>query len=133
MGDICGITKYNKKGQFENHTIIRNIEKLYLTSINHDPLGQKLPLPDIDSKIDVNRKERLFELLDIGENVIWGWKDCKACLSFKSWNYAFPDAHWIIVHRNTDSIINSCLNTKFMSAYDSYEDWYKWAKEYLLT
>jgi hypothetical protein len=132
MGDICGPTKYNVKGQFEYPTLIKCIEKEYLIRLGYCPLGQKLPLPPNDIRIDKDRKNKLLKLFNIGENVIYGWKDCKSCLTFNSWNYAFPNAIWIIVTRNPDSIINSCLNTNFMRTYNSYKDWKKWLDQYLI-
>jgi len=47
----------------------------------------------------------------------WMYKGAKMCQHWPVWNYAFPDAKWIIVRRKTPDIINSCMRTGFMRAF----------------
>ena len=45
------------------------------------------------------------------------YKGAKMCQHWPIWNYAFPNAKWIIVRRKTSDIINSCIRTGFMRAF----------------
>lgn len=127
-GVLTGPNKYNKKGQFENAHIRDIIEKNYLRSIGMDPMGQS-PLPATDSLLIPNNwKEQVNQvMLNEGyKDGQWYYKGAKACLIWPVWNYAFPDAKWIIVRRRSVDIIDSCLNTSFMRKYDSDEGWLSW-------
>jgi glutamyl/glutaminyl-tRNA synthetase len=42
------------------------------------------------------------------------YKDSKLSQIWPVWDYAFPDAKWIIVRRRTPDIINSCVKTAYM-------------------
>ena len=127
-GKMFGPNKYNAKGMFENAYIRDQIEKPYLRSINMDPLGQK-PLPQTEHlTIPVNWKQMVHDVM-IKEGYTdgpWFYKGAKACLIWPVWNFAFPNAKWIIVRRRSADIATSCLNTAFMRAYDSYEGWIEW-------
>ena len=133
--NICGAfgghtgpgNKYNEKGLFENQTI-RVIDKVYLTSIGMDPKGQK-PLPNT-SNLHIPRDWRYKiekAMLEDGyKDGPWFYKGARNCLTWPVWNYAFPNAKWVIVRRRSADIAMSCLKTSFMNAYNSYEDWIKW-------
>jgi hypothetical protein len=56
----------------------------------------------------------------------WFYKGAKMCLFWPIWHRAFPNAKWIIVRRKDEDIINSCLRTGFMRAYDDAEGWQTW-------
>ena len=124
----------NKKGMFENVQITQGIVKPFLKSIGADTMGQN-PLPD---PIKVRRKmffdgdawtPRVLEVLKkegYKGNKQWFYKGAKMCLIWEIWNAAFPDARWIIVRRNKEDIIDSCLRTSFMRAYKDKEGWSGW-------
>ena len=120
-GDTSGPTKYNKKGMFENAALRNHIVKPYLESINCDKLGQ-FPLPKTENiKIPHDFKEKVLnEITKQGwkPKDKWFYKCAKMCLMWPVWNYAFPDTKWVIVRRKTPDIINSCLKTGFMKAFD---------------
>ena len=120
--------KYNEKGMFENAFIRDMVEKGYLRNIGMDPLGQK-PLPDTSNMmIPNNWKQRIEEvMINNGyESGPWFYKGAKACLIWPVWDYAFPDAKWIIVRRRSADIATSCLKTGFMHKRKTYEDWISW-------
>jgi hypothetical protein len=134
--DICGAyggltsgaTKHNAKGMYENIAIKNLIDKPYLTSIGADPKGQ-FPLPDV-SKLPIpnNWKDRVHTLIS-NEGYVggpWYYKGPRNSLVWPVWNYAFPNAKWVIVRRRTADIAQSCLNTGFMDRYDTYEEWVTW-------
>jgi hypothetical protein len=45
------------------------------------------------------------------------YKDSELGLMWKVWDYAFPDAKWIVVRRKTSDIVYSCTKTTFMRAF----------------
>ena len=129
-GTMSGPTEFNKKGMFENACIRNNIMKPYLKGIKCDPLGQDplpkpfdgLPLFEPDLKVQVKETMK-----DEGyESGSWFYKGAKMCLIWPLWNLAFPKAKWIIVRRRDEDIINSCMHTNFMRAYNNVAGWQKW-------
>jgi len=122
-GNMSGPNKHNQKGMFENAHIRNKIVKPYLRGLGLDPLGQ-YPLPDVNSLlIPVNWRKRIEQVL-IREGYKegpWMYKGAKMCLMWPVWNFAFPDAKWIIVRRRTGDIVQSCLKTGFMRAFESPE------------
>lgn len=120
-GKTFGPNKNNEKGMFENQTIRQAIVKPYFMQINADPLGQ-YPLPNIKKlAIPLDWKQRVEKAMihDGYKDGPWFYKGAKMCLHWPVWDYAFPNAKWIIVRRRTGDIANSCLKTGFMKAYSS--------------
>lgn len=118
-GKMSGPTQYNAKGMFENAQIRNGVTKVHLKSLGADTLGQ-YPLPDIENlTIPVGWKKKVEDIM-IQEGYTegpWMYKGAKLCLLWPIWNYAFPDAKWVIVRRKTSDIINSCMRTGFMRAF----------------
>jgi hypothetical protein len=48
------------------------------------------------------------------QGIPWMYKDTKMCQMWPVWNFAFPNARWIIVRRRTGDITQSCVKTAFM-------------------
>lgn len=118
-GKMTGPTSTNAKGMFENARIRNEIVKPYFTSIGVDKMGQ-YPLPNIEEMVIPTGWQGRVEgiMQEEGyEDGPWMYKGAKMCLHWPVWNYAFPDAKWIIVRRKSSDIINSCLRTGFMSAF----------------
>lgn len=125
----------NPKGFFENIYLREQVNKKILNRLDVDPLGvQKLPslesLPPVHGLKEVIRtglEENGYDHLHP-----WLFKDAKLTLLWPVYLEAFPNAHWIIVRRETEHIIASCLNTSFMKKQSSdYQFWVNWANEYL--
>ena len=127
-GDLLGGSKYNAKGFFENGYIRDMIEKPYLRAQSLDPLGQT-PLAvtsEIAIPMDWRKKVEDTMIRQGYENGPWFYKGAKACHIWPVWNYAFPDAKWIIVRRRSADIAQSCLQTGFMHKRTTYESWLEW-------
>ncbi len=132
LGRVIGATKANKWGQLENTDIIDKVQKPLLRKYGYDHLGQN-PLPPPNFKCTYpNLKNKVMEIMKAQglKDQIWGFKDAKACLTWRAWDEAFPDATWIIVRRNDKDIIKSCLRTSFMRAYDTEAGWQHWVNEH---
>jgi hypothetical protein len=137
-GNLTGPTPHNKKGQFENVVIRQQLVKPFLRSMKCDPLGQR-PLPDIENVklissqavIDFRWKIRNTIISEgYKENSTWYYKGAKMCLIWPLWKRMFPNAKWIIVRRNTNAIVHSCMKTSFMRGYRSKKGWMHWVDEH---
>lgn len=47
----------------------------------------------------------------------WMYKSSNLCKTWPVWNYAYPNAKWIIVRRNKEDIIQSCIKTAHMDKF----------------
>jgi len=109
----------NRKGMFENSRIRNEIVKPYFRSLGVDSMGQ-YPLPEITGmNIPIDWADRVQRVIteEGYEDGPWMYKGAKMALHWPVWNYAFPDAKWIIVRRKTPDIIRSCERTGFMRAF----------------
>lgn len=120
---ICGAFTGAVDDMYEN----KNIKQLvngYYTSLSININGQ-YPMPDtqqmlIPSSWGKNIENILFdEKYDC--NSVWVYKNSRICQLWPIWNYAFPNARWIIVRRRTGDIIQSCLKTAYMNAFEDRE------------
>lgn len=143
-GDMSGPNKNNAKGMFENAQIRNSIVKPFYQSIGVDKLGQ-YPLPSVENmNIPTNWKSRVEAVMQREGYVDgpWFYKGAKACQHWPIWDYAFPEAKWVIVRRRTGDIINSCQRTGFMRAFskshvqkavkvnNSHDGWLWWVHQH---
>lgn len=133
-GNVLGPTPYNRRGQFEHVGIRDLIIKPYLRDrLGVDPLGQH-PLPDRRELPDLpHLATKVFALLrhDGFDGGPWYFKGAKLGLIWPVWARAFPDARWLIVRREREAIVRSCLRTPFMKAFDTAEPWRQWVDHHL--
>lgn len=135
-GKMSGPNKHNKRGMFENTEIRQNICKPFLRSIGADPMGQ-YPLPDLKkvwaqashSGLVRSFRNQIMEIMveqGLSPEKKWFYKGAKICLFWPLWRMAFPEASWVIVRRNREDIISSCMKTSFMRAYSDRIGWGSW-------
>lgn len=123
-GQMSGPNHNNAKGMFENAYIRNQIVKPYLYKIGADKLGQ-YPLPDPEKiPIPSDWKYAIEEVMKNQgyEDGPWMYKGAKSCLMWPVWHAAFPEAKWIIVRRKSTDIINSCMRTGFMRAFNNQQN-----------
>jgi hypothetical protein len=143
-GNMSGPTANNAKGMFENSRIRNDIVKPFFRYLKVDPMGQ-FPLPDLSTiVIPHDWKNRVESVIkeEGYQDGPWMYKGAKMCLHWPVWHYAFPDAKWIIVRRKTSDIINSCMRTGFMRAFnnrsnqikvgakDEWDGWLWWVHQH---
>jgi len=131
--------KENPLGFYENNWIRDGFTKPVLCSFGFDPLGIE-PLPEVrfDAQgLAVNMREHLVPRLLSNDNYVggspWLYKDAKLALMWRLWHGAFPRARWVIVKRDREEIIESCMRTGFMNevAIRDKQFWTQWVDEYL--
>lgn len=108
-GKMFGPQKANAKGMYE-HVALRNLTKAYLREIEADPFCQ-FPLPEITGLMIPRDWRKNVERIMQNEgyqNGPWFYKCPKMAHIWPVWNFAFPEAKWVIVRRKTGDIVNSC-------------------------
>ena len=141
---LCGAFGGIMGGMFENSGVKNGIVERFLQQIGVDPAGQ-YPLPDVEKLLiphDWKRQIRLSMEKDGYKDGPWFYKDARSCLIWPVWNYAFPNAKWIIVRRRSGDIVSSCEKTGFMKAFkneiaqkaigvdNASEGWLWWLHQY---
>lgn len=130
----AGGGKENPKGFFENRKLREDIVKPILTGLGCDPLGV-LKLPGLNSMPpSPGLKKQVTDLITqegYCADRPWAFKDAKLTLLWPMFQEAFPDASWVIVNRNIDGIVKSCMNTSFMAQHSGNPElWYAWSEQY---
>lgn len=108
----------NPRGFFENARLREGLVKPLLRGVlAADPLGVRR-LPEIDTGHAAPHLARLIARALSEEGwpppQPWGYKDAKLSLLWPLWAEAFPDARWIVVTRDREAVVRSCLRTPFM-------------------
>jgi hypothetical protein len=121
--NMCGAFggSMSKRGMYSNDVIRELLVKLHLEAV-------KVGL----DYIPINWKSSVEHIM-ISEGYkqgAWMYKDSNICQMWKTWNYAYPDAKWVIVRRRTGDIIQSCMKTGYMITYDTEEGWLSMVHEY---
>lgn len=107
--DLCGVWSGACNNMMENHTLTYFNNEL----LNQHPIG----LPDIETlQIPVNWKKSVEGVLVAqgGVHKLWMIKHSGLSKLWPVWNYAYPDAKWLIVRRRTGDVIQSCIKTGYM-------------------
>lgn len=117
--NICGGFSGNTTGMLENKAIGIFVDKYY-RFFGADIRGQ-FPLPDIENLyIPQEWQENITELFKkeghTGQPVFY--KSARIGQVWPIWSFAFPTAKWIIVRRRTGDIIQSCMKTAYMNAFE---------------
>lgn len=108
----------NPKGFFEHVSLREKLIKPLLTQLGCDPLGvRQLPVFNQVPRINGLRDSALSIIKNDGYSgdMPWAYKDAKLTLLWPLFIQAFPNARWIIVSRNPEDVIRSCLRTHFMA------------------
>jgi hypothetical protein len=126
---------YNPKGFFENKQIRDGINKPLLANLGGDEAGvTELPsLEDIPLSISLRSDiARVLAEQGFTGRSPWMFKDAKLSLTWPAFAAAFPKARWLIVNRQIDDVVDSCLRTPFMARHSKDpEFWREWAANYI--
>ena len=107
---------------FEDIDIREKVIKPFLTAMGIDKEGQ-YPLPifhpsTVTPNMVARWKQKMSNYVKPGK---WMYKDSRLLLINPLIDMAYPEAVWIVVRREAEDIINSCLQTGYMDAFNSPE------------
>ena len=129
----------NPKGFFEHVILREQVTKGILASHGFDPLGvRKLPPKDFNPNVKFNNSLSLRQTIEAiirddgyRPDRAWLYKGAKMTLLWRMFNNAFPNAVWIVVSREREGFVKSCLKTSFMMQHSSDPDfWHQLAEDY---
>lgn len=123
----CGANLGDHNTLFEHKVIRDGIVKPYLKRTGADPMGQH-PLPNVHNLAPFPDLREKIETAAPGVDC---YKGAKMCLVWPVWAEAYPEAKWVIVRRDRDRIIDSCLRTSFMRAHRNRQGWSDWVDHHL--
>lgn len=131
---VPGGSAVNPKGFFEHITIREKIIKQILSRLDCDPLGVRT-MPPANLQVEIpalaNTLRQVIEADGYKGDIPWLYKDAKMTLLWPIFKKAFPKAKWVIVRRDEEGFINSCLRTHFMKQHSqNREYWVRFAREY---
>jgi len=119
--NMCGAFagEMSKRGMYCNDHIREGLVKVYLElfGTNHIPTDWKISVDAI-------------MLMEGYKEGAWMYKDSNISKMWKVWNYAYPDAKWIIVRRRSGDIVSSCMKTTYMTEHSTPEGWLEMVHEY---
>ncbi len=125
---------HNPRGYFENTYLRIKVVRQILINEGCDPLGvRKIPAPDRPVAVP-GLREIVYKVVHVDgydDNGPWLYKDPILTLFWPLFADAFPAARWVIVRRDEDQIVDSCLRTAFMNQHsDDPAFWRRFAGEY---
>ncbi len=133
-GQTIGGDQNNPTGYFENVVLREQVVKVLLKGMGADPLGVH-PLPELG---------RVHRIPGLGDAVLeemvrqgydgsgpWLYKGAKLTLLWPALADAFPRARWVVVRRDPDDVVASCLRTPFMRQHsDDPAFWREFVEQY---
>jgi hypothetical protein len=130
-GSTVGATTDNPKGFYEHAGIREQIIKPLLANMGCDPLGvRKLPTDEILATQKAGRlATKIKKMIDkdgYTGKTKWLYKEPKLTLIWPLFAEAFPNAKWVIVKRDKDAFIDSCLRTSFMRQHTEDPKFWSW-------
>jgi hypothetical protein len=135
--DMCGVWSGICNSMYENKNII-DFSKEFLQQYKYE-------LPQIkDITIPMNWGNSIDGVIIAqgGFGKQWMVKHSTLTRLWPIWNYAYPDAKWLIVRRRTGDVIQSCLKTGYMQLFKNKqilnefgftteeEGWLWWVHQY---
>lgn len=111
---------------YENTAIREGVVKPHLASLGADPRGQGV-LPSIGDVAPLDGLREAVEMRFAFGAEPFAYKDAKLSLVWPAWAEAFPHARWVVVRRERDEIVDSCIRTHFMDHWgDDRDAWGRW-------
>ena len=110
--NICGVFTGTVNNMQENVKIKGMLQNF----IQQNPQNELIPATeDMYIPMDWRRKVQGMLEFDGYKKGVWMYKDAQLTQTWPVWNYAYPNARWIIVRRRSGDIIQSCVKTGFMT------------------
>ena len=109
----------NKEGHFEDEEFLKMHEEI-LVGNGLVPSGL---VHDKQLQISEYQLEKLKAIIGIKEKRFdqWGWKEPRTCLFLDTYRELLPDAKYLVIIRDYESVVNSLLKRAFDDTDKSYE------------
>ncbi len=124
--EICGVFAGETDRMLENISVRDTVLRKYLLRQAADPNGLR-PLPETKHlNIPGGWKEGIDNIMEkegYKTEQRWMFKSSKIALTWPVWHYAYPEARYVIVRRRAGDIIQSCMKTDYMRAYEDEDGW----------
>lgn len=125
--NLAHANKHNPHGYMEDTALRSRVTKPWLERIGADRIGQ-WPLPDQAWRPTASEVEAFHADAVTYMRAPYA-KDPKILPLWPLFDAAFPDARWVLVRRDAESIAESCLRTRFMMRFETRPEWIRWAHE----
>jgi len=101
----------NVEGHFEDIEFLKLHEEIL--SDNHLPSSGLTDKHQID--VSLYHREKLKSIINLKNKLYpqWGWKDPRTCLFLDTYKELIPDARYLIVVRDYNSVVSSLLKRDF--------------------
>lgn len=114
---LCNVYTGESNTMYENKQLLDLMKDLILKERAVEKTPDNLFVQSVNIPADWQKK-----VLDIMKtDRRWLVKSSLNTQLWKVWNYAFPDARWVIVRRRSADIVNSCQKTAYMTMFRSPE------------
>jgi len=111
--DICGVFIGTSSTMYENYAMTLAMDQFLCTRKN----GLFPDLKNLNIPMDWQEKIQKTLKVEGYKDGPWLCKSSKLGQMWPVWNYAYPNARWIIVRRRTGDIIESCVKTGYMTMF----------------
>lgn len=111
--DICGVFTGSTSTMYEHYGMNAMMDQFILSRATG-------LFPDLkDLNIPLNWRKEVDELLAVDgyKDGPWMCKNSKLGQIWPVWNYAYPNARWLIIRRRSGDIIDSCTKTAYMKLF----------------
>jgi hypothetical protein len=125
----CGAYAGECNKMYENVPLRDKVVKHYFDRNGFDSKGQ-YPIPLTHQVTTPENWKTMVEGVIGYREEQWMYKDGRSCLIWPVWHNTYPDAKWVIVRRRTGDVIQSCLKTGYMTAYNDADGWLHWVHQY---
>lgn len=115
---LCTVFKGTTTNMLENIKVKDQCSR-HLRAFGHDTLMVPTSELKIPYRWDVSIMQILYQ--EGYKDGHWVFKSCYLSQMWPIWHQAFPNAHWIIVRRKPEDIVQSCIKTGYMKVFKEQE------------
>jgi hypothetical protein len=118
MGDeMMGKGVGNEDGHFEDYDFL-NAHEAILKAHRLDDKGYTNPVRNLT----MEEKDRLNDIVIYKNNFNqqWGWKDPRTCLFLDAYHELIPDARYLVVYRDCQSVVSSLITRMYKHTVNKY-------------
>lgn len=137
-GAVGGVVETNGMGEmqptgfYENTELVTKVNKNTLWEMGCDPRGVKALPTNGQQGTDVSLL--VFDIMrrqGVGIDTPWYFKDPKTLLLHTTYLRSFPSSPWVLVQRDREAIVDSCMRCPFMVGRKTRNEWMQYVKYFM--